>query len=125
MQHTPSFNGNELSSTLHPPRLQDSIATARLHNPSDAIGILAEVANSTEPLRQSQHESPRDARHALKFAPIVHGTVQNIAFGEAPLDYTPFRDGLVSLETVHTLLETCVVWHSIPLCKLMVTQLRN
>jgi hypothetical protein len=92
----------------HPLSLSNSIATANLQNPSDAIDILAQVANHTEDAEPSESEAEGSqneipsSRSATIFA-HPQRSLRDSSMMEFSFDYKPVMDGLISYETVFEL----------------------
>lgn len=82
-------------------RRQEDVTSAELHNPSDAFGILANVADSAEN-GQSNGGSPR-LNHAMR----MKSWVETMPSEKVPTDfaYQPVLEGKISPKTVYELFD--------------------
>jgi len=89
--------------------LENTIAGAVLHNTSDAMGILAHVAGSSD----GYDTIAAGTVHGAYSRPLDHNTISSNNLG-APssvltadhfIDYTPFIEGKIDYETIRELIE--------------------
>lgn len=93
----------------HSPMLENTIAGAVLHNTSDAMGILAHVAGSSD----GYDSIAAGTVHGAYSRPLDHnaistnsrGAASNMLTADQFVDYTPFIEGKIDYETIKELVE--------------------
>lgn len=88
------------------PGLHDNIASADLQNPSDALEILAQVADRADDADSGGEQSQaRNAFNGNVTRPL--SVQQSQLSSDAYFHYKPVQDGLISSDLVYRLFSTC------------------
>ena len=102
----PGLPGNSEEQT----GVHDSIASADLQNPSDALRILAQVAARAENDDSPESEQPRNiSNQPEQFGSISGSQDSSDSESDDYIRYKPLQDGIISPEMVYDLFSRFVI----------------